>query len=407
MSDHGTRIDAVNQPQTGAEDPTTSLGLPLLALLGAIAVCLLAYLVFAIPGSWFPGVAVKTWSPRELVVVKGAGEMVKGALHMAGPDTEGQSLVVANGEIRARDFAAIEWDATGAQKDTEYRLVWRSDYAPQKLIAIPITVDSHRLLPVSVRNVDGWLGNITFLGLLIRGPLPEPLQIVAVRAKPMGAIETLRDRFREWTTHENVSGTSINIVAGGSDVQSLPLPFLLGGAILLAAAALWGLRRFRHRLTATALAGSVAVMFVASWLILDARWMVNLAGETRGAIQQFAGKDWRHKHLAADDGPLFEFIEKVRKQLPGEPARVIIAADEHYFRGRAAFHLYPQRVYFDPSRNVLPTPDQLRPGDFLVVYQRRGIAYDPAAGLLRWDGNTPVKARLKLVDRGAALFEIL
>ena len=120
----------------------------------------------------------------------------------------------------------------------------------------------------------------------------------------------------------------------------------------------------------------------------------------------YAGKDWREKHVAAEDGPLFEFIAKVRAKLPAPPARVFMAAEAHYFRGRGAYHLYPYNVYFDPWTNALPQSSQLRSGDYLVVYQRRGIQFDPAQGLLRWDGNPAIAAEPLVVEPGAALFRI-
>src|SRR5207244_10369124 len=86
----------------------------------------------------------------------------------------------------------------------------------------------------------------------------------------------------------------------------------------------------------------------------------------RSSDLRYAGKDSRNKHLAADDGTLYAFIEKVRGVLPQSPARVFVIADEHYYRGRAAFHLYPQNVWFEPYYNrseehtsELQSPDHL------------------------------------------------
>jgi len=64
-------------------------------------------------------------------------------------------------------------------------------------------------------------------------------------------------------------------------------------------------------------------------------------------------------------------------------------------------------VFFDPWRNTLPPSSAVRPGDFMVVYQRRGVQYDASQQRLRWDGGTPVAAELVLSDAGAAMFRIL
>jgi hypothetical protein len=54
----------------------------------------------------------------------------------------------------------------------------------------------------------------------------------------------------------------------------------------------------------------------------------------------------------------------------------------------------------------LPTSERLKPGDWMLVYQRRNVQFDPTAGKLRWDGGTPISAQLKLRGEGAALFLI-
>ena len=55
----------------------------------------------------------------------------------------------------------------------------------------------------------------------------------------------------------------------------------------------------------------------------------------------------------------------------------------------------------------MPASSRLRPGDYLVVYQRRGVQYDPGAQRLRWDGGEPVvRGARSLSEPGAALFRI-
>jgi len=111
--------------------------------------------------------------------------------------------------------------------------------------------------------------------------------------------------------------------------------------------------------------------------------------------------------VAAEDGTLFQFVEKARAKLPAAPARVFVVADAAYFRGRAAYYLYPHNVQFDPFRNTLPAAGWLRPGDFVVVYQRRGVAYNADEKKLRLDNGETVSAEAVLVEPGAGVFRIL
>lgn len=233
------------------------------------------------------------------------------------------------------------------------------------------------------------------------------MRIEGVVARPFGALDFIRARFGEWTTFEPFNGASINTLAGGADSQDLPLPALAAAAVALSALVLLLLRRFAPRGYGLGAACTIGGLFVAAWLIVDARWTLNLARQTRLVYATYGGKSPEERHRVAEDGALYAFVERALAIMPKPPARVFVASDEHYFRGRAAWHLYPHNVEFTPFENVIAPPQWMKPGDWLLVYHRHNIQYDAAHKLLRWDGNPPVHADLKLVDaNGAALFEI-
>jgi len=192
-------------------------------------------------------------------------------------------------------------------------------------------------------------------------------------------------------------------VTGGADIQDLPLPLLFAIAALLACVIVAVMARRRHARVHRAVVIAVVVSVLTAWAVLDARWMWNLARQVDDSARLYAGKTFEQKHLEADDAPLYQFIERARALMPATPVRVFIAAEAHYFRGRAAFHLYPHNVFFDPYHDVLPPADQLHAGDWVLIYRRRGVQYDAARHLLRL-GSAEVPADLKLADQGAALF---
>ena len=379
---------------------------PLLALAAALVVIVLAYLAFAVPAGWFPSSPIKQWGARDLTLPRGMGGVVNNELVVAGADASGQIYVAVNTDLRARDYAVIAWDAHDVPASAAVNFLWRTDYAPNRIFNVPVAVEAGRLLPVVLANDAGWLGRVTGIGLAIRGTVTQPFGISGVAAKPSGAVGILQDRAREWLGFERWNGTSINAIVGGDEVQPLPLPLLLALAIALAASAIMLWRRLRPAPGMADAAAALAIMFAASWFVLDARWTWNLARQAQATIAQYGGKDWRGKHLAAEDGALFAFVEKARAEMPASPARVFVASEADYFRERAAFHLYPHNAYAEPRSNDLPTSDRLKPGDWMLVYRRRGVQFDSAAGKLRWDGGPPVSAQMKLRGEGAALFLI-
>jgi hypothetical protein len=374
----------------------------LISFAAVFALVALADVAVDTPGRWFPGVTTKEWSPRELTVTRGSGGVDRDALVVAA--SASTVLVGLDTDIRAADYPVISWVATNVPENVEARLLWRNDYAPSRLNSAAIGVAAGQLLPVVVAGNPNWVGRIRGLALAINGPTGAPIRIVGVSAKPMGALDIARDRLAEWTAFEGTSGTLIDGVNGGANVQSLPLPMLLAVIVALASLLWFSFARFRSR--ALALPSVLAALFVAAWFADDVRWAWNVLRQTLATSRTYAGLDWRDRHLAAEDGALFKFIEAARAKLPPEPARVFMTADAHYFRGRGAYHLYPHNVYFEPYRNTIPPSPEMRSGDYFVVYQRRGVQYDSAAQRLRWDGGEAVSAELLLTAPGAALFRI-
>ena len=396
---------------SGGRDPA-STAIPawgrrmIVAFVLALASLLLLYLAINVPGAWFPSAQLLQWSARDVAVTRGTGTLVQNELVITATDANNSAVLSLTANFRASDYPGIAWWAIDVPDTADVRLLWRNDYSPQKLNYAQVRVESGRLLPVDVHADPAWIGRVTGLALVMRATLAQPIRVFGVVAKPMGALELLGERAREWVALERWTGTSINTLAGGADIQGLPLPLLLGGVVALAGAGLWVLVRHRQQATIAAWAAMLATIFVFAWFLLDARWMINLARQAQVTSAQFGDKDSRGKHLVAEDAALYAFIEKARAALPPERVRIFVASDANYFRSRAAYHLYPNNVYADARRNVLPAPEQLRSGDWIVVYQRRGIQYDPAQQQLRWDGLTPVPAELKMTDAGAAVFRI-
>jgi hypothetical protein len=150
----------------------------------------------------------------------------------------------------------------------------------------------------------------------------------------------------------------------------------------------------------------LATLFLIAWLILDSRWTVNLMRQEWYTAQKYAGKSTREKNLANDDGRLFAFVERVLQVLPSRPVRIFVAGDADYFRGRAAYHLYPHSVFFDPRSNELQWAEKLRPGDWLLIFQQPAIQYDLGRQMLRFPTGRATSAELKLIGPDGVLFRL-
>jgi len=376
-------------------------------LAASAVVCMLVYLGISVQGGWFTSARAQHWLPSQMIVSRGSGQLRADALQLNAPDAGGTTVVSVTSALRSSQYPVIAWNVTGIPDGVEVALLWHNDYAPSRVFNRRLNVEGGRIQPFSLEGDPNWNGTINGLALGLKGAYAQPVVIRGATAKTMSTREILVDRVREWLTFEPWSGSSINLIIGGADTQDLPMPFIFAAIVGLAALLYAGLARWRPGWLGGTGAIVIGTMFVAGWFVLDARLQWNLMRQARVTAETYAGKSWRDRHLAAEDGMVFAFIEKVRGLLPPPPARVFMVADEHYFRDRAAYHLYPYNVFFSPWANNMPPSSALRTGDYLVVFQRRGVQFDPAQQSLRWEGQAPVRAELLLVEGGAAMFRVL
>lgn len=345
----------------------------------------------------------RSYAATAMQIARGTGQVERGTLIARAPDGEALIVSVVT-DFRARDLGSVAWDASGLPPNADVRLLFSSDYR-RRVFNRPLVVEDGRVLPISLAGDRDWLGRITGLAIAVRAP-GAAVQIRGVSARPQSAGQLLADRVQEWFAFEGWTGTSINTVTGGASSQSLPLTVPVALAALFAIAALALARRFARRWIAHGLPTLAAFVFVASWALLDVRWTANLARQVAATWERYQGLGVDERLRAAEDGDLAAFIEKAKASMPAEPARVLVLAQAHYFRGRAGWHLLPHRAYWEPVSDVAPAPGVLHAGDFVLVWQRPGLAYDPATRRLRFDNGVELDAALVAGERGAALFAI-
>jgi len=377
-----------------------------LLFVAGLAVTLALYLALAVPGDWFPSAKARYWTAKDLRLARGAANLNDGEWVLQSPDANAVIVLSGDAALRSTDYRVMQWIAVGLPPGAEVQLLWRTDYEPARLNSIRVPVESGRLRPVVVDDNPAWIGRITGIALAVRGPLVQPVRIRGAIAKPMGAAEVLADRWREWFAFEGWSGTSINTIVGGADVQDFPLTWAVAFAILIALGFYAGLR-WRSLRDRRGIVVALVALTLCGWLLLDARWTAALVRQSRETARFYGGKDIEQKHLAAEDAELYQIVQRAKQTMPATPVRLFVAAEAHYFRGRAAYHFYPHNVYFDARNDRLPPASAMRAGDWLFVYQRPGIQFDRSQNMLRWDDGQTHAAEVKMIAPGAALFRLM
>ena len=389
-----------------AVSPAWQWGVAATAFVASAVVCLLGYLAFAAPGPWLDSPPTLQWTARELTVPRGTAQLARQGLVVSAPDALRTAVIALNTSFRARDYPAVVWDVGGLPENMEVTLLWYSDINASRVFKRTLAIEAGHPISATLAGDPGWLGRIGGLALVLQGDFAQPIVVRGAAAEPMSALQVTGDRLREWLAFAPWTGASINGLEAQSDGHDLPFTVILAAVAGLAALLYAGLWRWRRGPLAPAAAAGFAVIFIAAWILADARWQWNLMRQADLTRTLYGGKSWEERHRAGEDGALFAFIDRVRNKLPPPPARVFVTADLAYFRARAAYHLYPYNVYYDPSSAAIPPPGTMRSGDYLLVYQRLGVQYDAAKQRLRWDGQPPIAAQLLITDAGAALFEI-
>jgi hypothetical protein len=217
------------------------------------------------------------------------------------------------------------------------------------------------------------------------------------------ALHHARETLRDWFAFRGWNGSSINITTLRSDLNPMSLT-LFATLSVAAALLLWWVIARRSR-TRWAL-GAVAIL-ACGWLVLDARWLANLARQVATTHASYADKTWRERRTAMPDGALFEFLEQAKRSIGERPGRVFFGSDDAYTRSRAGYHLLPRNALSIVHHGRLYDPEFFHPGDYLCVYGQSGVVFDAAAGKLSWDGKAALRAERTLEAGPGALYRIL
>ncbi|MGA8031572.1 MAG: hypothetical protein WCB48_04190, partial [Casimicrobiaceae bacterium] len=254
-----------------------------LVFVASLVACLVAYLALAAPGRWFSSAPDRGYGAKALQLPRGAATLTAGEreLVITHAAEDGNTIVSVETDFPATSYAQVLWIAGGIPAGMSAALLWRTDVEPSRLNTLPLTIESGRLAPIDVRNDAHWIGRIKGLALALHGPLANPVAVTGVIARPADAMETLRDRIREWTAFRPWNGASINTVTGGADSQGLPLPLLLATAIALTGGLLFVIARRHIVAPGAGTAATVMVVVLAGWFVLDARWTLELFRHVR------------------------------------------------------------------------------------------------------------------------------
>ncbi len=374
------------------------LAVPLLFFASALILSLV-YLQHSWTGKWMGGTKPLSWNGAALTMNKGQGYSDQGKLVIKALTDQGIAVAsLSPPAFQAENYSTILWAVSGATPSVKMEFLWRT--ADNRVFVRPLVWTANTLEPLEIAEDENWHGQIIDLAIIVTGTLAAPILVSGVSLESAPLPEALPNMVKKWFAFDRWQGTSINFVDGDA-IDKNVAPALAIAAIILLALALSLILA-----TAKIMPLNVAMvwgMVFLGWFILDVRWQTNLFQQLKLTHQQFAGKTWEGKHLAAEDGALFDFMRKVNTKLPPAGSRILYFSDNAYLRGKGAYHLYPHNVL---ARNDLPPASQVKTGDYIALFAKKGVKYDPSHQLLMWGDGQSLKVDLLFLATGNALFKV-
>ncbi|RFC36375.1 MAG: hypothetical protein DID90_2727553971 [Candidatus Nitrotoga sp. LAW] len=374
------------------------LAVPLLFFASALILSLV-YLQHSWTGKWMGGTKPLNWNGAALTMNKGQGYSDQGKLVIK--TLTGQGIAVASlspPAFQAENYSTVLWAVSGATPSVEMEFLWRT--ADNRVFVRPLVWTANTLEPLEIAEDENWHGQIIDLAIIVKGTLAAPILVSGVSLESASLPEALPNMVKKWFALDRWQGTSINFVDGDAINKSVP-PVLAIAAIILLALALSLILAIAKIMPLNV--AMVWGMVFLGWFILDVRWQTNLFQQLELTHQQFSGKTWEGKHLAAEDGALFDFMRKVNAKLPPASSRILYFSDDAYSRGKGAYHLYPHNVL---ARNDLPPALQIKTGDYIALFVKKNVKYDRSHQSLMWGDGQSLKVDLLFLSEGNALFKV-
>lgn len=278
---------------------------------------------------------------------------------------------------------------------------WNADRRQQEVHELETRPRDSLLL--AIREFHQWTGAQAALGLRFDGPPGATLRVADVGLRGPGLLRELHAIADDWSGFTPWRRSAVNSHDGVTRTSPFyPVP-MVAVLLVLALGACALLSKMRGG--AAPPWSALGLVFLACWLLLDAKWQYELLQQLAETRRQFAGLTPEEKRAAGPDAQLYAFVRRARDLLEGPDARVFVSSSDDYLGLRAAYYLLPHNTYFELRDQPLPPRRYLHSGDYILVVQpsstrliyERGLAVTP-------QGNVPVKPLLQ--DRGNSLSRV-
>jgi len=379
-----------------------------ISLTGGALLLAIALAVLYLPWGRGGDVERQDWPAGELTVKRGEavrlGDRIELTLDAAGF----AAITFPSQGLSAGAYPFVNIRTAGDLKGVSLMLLWRGvKDSARGYAGYTIPQPGRDSLWISMQRVPEWTGELAGLGLGFKGRPGQTVVIRGVTLAPPVLSAFLRAAYDEWTAFQPWQQSSINMYSGVGVAPPLLFPAPTFAALLGLSLLVYGLLWFFQRRDIPFDWRVPSALAVVCWLALDLPWQGRLWTQLQDTYRQFAGLTQRQKHLAAPDGALFAFMDRMKSAIHDPDARLFLATGGDYTGVRGAYHLLPSNVYWHRFGPELPNPQYIHPGDYIILFQSRQVHLDRNDNLLLWPKDHKLKVETILLERQGGLFKAL
>lgn len=333
----------------------------------------------------------------DLRIVEGAGHATDKGAEIAKSSARGIVMIqVPVRPFEAKRYAGLAWRLSGLKDTLDLRVIWAARGGRGKPQDRTVSDPNRARGVLSLEGDPAWDGEIIALGLVIVGPLTEPLTLHGLSLEPRTPtasqiLEAIRD---DWLRVEPWSGRSINFDDTGPPNGHLPLT--LQAALWAICSGLIYMALSRSRRGHAHLVPYVLIA-ISAWSILDLRWAWVLLQRADQTIERYAGLDGDQRQQVGPDQGFFPFLQQIKNHIQPPSARLFVVSPEpgSYGVERARYHLFPANSY---ATQALDCGMNVEAGDYILMMEPlRQIPYARQDQRLIF-GDCRIPARLELSD---------
>jgi hypothetical protein len=372
-------------------------------LLGAGALIAALTLFYAPAASDSPAPPI-TWSTSTAQVIAGTKSVVDGTTQVA-LNPQGTGVVtLAMQPVAAHNYPFVHIALEQASPKLKVMLSWNDAHNKSASRLYPLENRSLASQWIATAELNNWSGEIGTLALVIMGQPGETVLIRDFSLHPASPWRQLQAIYTDITAYTPWNRAAMNTHTGVINVSSFyPVP--LGTALFLLSTLAYGALvalsrgKLRFRLV------NVALIFLASWLILDAVWQNRLWHQLAETYRTFENVAPEQRQAVGPDASLFSFASKIKPHLATD-SRVIVASSDHYNGMRVAYYLYPFNVYWSVHDPQVPFDEFLRAGDYIALVKPSTFRFKGTQGILVAPERADLPAELVFSDSNGTLVRL-